>query len=179
MNPAGWATIGVMPKRYLAMLLAGAAVVCGLAATPAHAQTLDPETAAQAEAERALSRAWQVSRRVASGLDRARTARDRIQMHCLDRTLNEVHAVVRMLRHHEKHLDEIDRREARHLRSVFRVLERRLTDLEGQAMVCEGAERSQDRAVTRVEVWVSPDAPRIDPSRPPHPLPQRGPVWER
>jgi hypothetical protein len=170
-----------MPKSYLAAVMAGVFVVCALAAAPAHAQaqTPDPQTAAQADAERALSRAWQVSRRVANGLDRARTARDQIQMHCLDQTLAEVHAVLRMLRHHEKHLDGLDAGEVRHLRSVFQVLARRLTDLEGQAMVCEGAEPSQERAVTRVEVWVSPDTPQIDPSQPPRPLPQRGPVWER
>ncbi len=86
---------------------------------------------------------------------------------------------MRIARHHEKSLDEVDVREVRHLRTVFRVLGRRLTDLELQAMVCEGNEPTRERAVTRVEVWVSPLTPQIDPSAPPRPLPQRGPVWDR
>ncbi len=151
------------------MWMAGVGVVCALAAAPARAQSPNHGVAAKAAVDHAMSRAWQVSRRVASGLDRARTSRDRIQAHCLDRTLSEVNAVLRMLRHHEDRLDEVDPREIHHLRTVFQVLERRLTDLEGQAMVCEGADPSQERATTHVEVSISPETPRIDPSRLPRP----------
>jgi hypothetical protein len=181
------ATIEVMPKHLTTWALMAWAI-CLLSATPAHAQLAvdatsahrDATSAADRAAQRTARRAHQISRRVTQGLDRARLDHDRIQIQCLDRTLTEVHAVVRLVRHEREGLARHDTRELRHRRAVLVVLDQRLTDLEIQAIQCEGGitRGDQTSGITEVEVWISPDAPRIDPTRPvrpPHPT--APPVW--
>ena len=106
-----------------------------------------------------------VSRDVAARLDEARHGRDLVRIHCLDGTLSEVGALLRM---QDARISELRlalearagvRRERYH--SMSMIWERRTRDLRRQADACVG-EASPDTATTTVEATTDGPIPDVD-----------------
>jgi hypothetical protein len=108
---------------------------------------------------------------VAASLDQARIGRDRLGARCLDRTLSEVHAVVRMVEETRRAVARLEPAERRHRARLLVVLRDRLSVLERRALRCEGGEEAVRRASgeTIVEMTVSRDLPDVDPAEIPRP----------
>jgi hypothetical protein len=104
-------------------------------------------------------RAELLALRVVNRLDAARGERDRLRATCLDQTLSEVHATIRIMRHED--LASIP--PARE-RVLVRVWTRRLRELDQKAMGCERNGSIDASGDTRVITTIDPSVPNIDPT---------------
>lgn len=164
-----------MPERHLMALACASVVLVLCAAGPAAADDPAPE-AARAETARAVvaspvaqahvigRRADNLGRRVASQLDEARRARDVVRVTCLDDKLAQINSVRRQIELRTRRLEErlgADAQRERHVASVLRVLDERVTNLDRGARQCVGEDPIRYGTTTVITV-VDPSTPEED-----------------